>query len=934
MPDCNQFFFSIKTYLIIILLIVVPFIGGASSVAQTDSISQRLEIKDSVTLLKDSVTPSKDSIKTQDSIAVKPPKKSTIDAEINYTAQDSIVFLSNGTGFLYGAGDMTYQKINLKADYIRVKLDSSTIFARGVPDSVGNLNGTPEFTDGDQQFSSKELTYNLSTRKAFVRQAVTQQGEGYIISEKTKMNTDEELYIEHGKYTTCDNHDHPHFYLSLSKGKVKPGSHIVSGPAHMVIADVPLPLIIPFGFFPFNTQYSSGFLMPTYADELTRGLGLINGGYYFAFNDYVDLEMRGDIYTKGTWGVNATSSYIKRYKFNGRFYVSYREDVTGEKDMPDYQKAKNLNITWSHSQDQKANPYMTLSANVNFSTSGYNRSNINSYYNPNLNSENTKASSVSFSKRFPRIPSLSLTGAMNVTQRTKDSTISMTLPDISVSYSSTKPFKRKVALGNEQWYEKITVSYSGVFQNSVSSIKENKLLNSSFTRDWQNAARHTIPVNATFSMFNVINITPSINYTERWYTRSIEKSWNTLNQAEVIDTVDGFRRVFDFNVGVSASTKLYGFFTPLFFRDKVQMIRHVLTPSISYTFRPDFGEPMWNYYGTYVKTIPDPNNPGVYREQEVTYSYFEGSMYGTPGRGRSQSINFSLGNNLEMKVNNPNDTTGKQSTKIRSLIDNFSVNGAYNLAADSMNWSNFSANLRMKLGSYTLSLSGAFDPYLYGLTEPTTSNPRGNPVRINQLRWNHGKFPRFLGTSTSYSYTLNNDTFKKLFGKGKEAENNDNAGENNDSGNENLEDPNNPDRQRKPESNTKAETDNFGYEKVNIPWSISISYTVSYGNTSEFDYDKMEYNQAFKHNLSFSGNISFTNNWRASTSISYDFEAKKFAYTSVNVSRSLHCWSMSANFVPFGTYKSYNFHIGVNASMLQDLKYDKQNRGNNQITWY
>ncbi|OJV35896.1 MAG: hypothetical protein BGO29_07315 [Bacteroidales bacterium 36-12] len=856
-----------------------------------------------------------------------------IDDIIKYSAKDSIVLFANGTAFLHGDTEINYQSINLKADEVKVKIDSSQIDAKGTENEDGEVIGEPVFSEGENSYNSRELSYNLKTKKGFIRHVVTQEGEGYIISEKTKKTPDNLFCMADGKYTTCEDQDHPHFYLSISKGKVKPGEYVVTGPAHLVIADVPLPIAIPFGFFPFTSKYSSGVIMPNYTDEMTRGFGLTNGGYYFAINDYMDLELKGDIYTKGTWALSGATSYVKKYKFRGSFNISYREDVTGEKGFPDYNKANNMSIRWSHSQDQKANPNFTFSSSVNFSTSGYNRSNVNSYYRPELNSENTKSSSISFTKRFPNIPSLNLSGSVLINQRTKDSTINLSLPNINISYSRFYPLKRKNAVGKERWYEKIAMSYSGTFANSIDT-KENKLLTSSFTRDWRNGMRHSIPVSASFNVLKYINISPSFNYNERWYLRSVTKSWDIDNQKEVKDTTDGFYRVFDFNMGVSASTKLYGFYIPIrsIFGNKIDRIRHVVTPSIGFGYTPDFGDSNWGYYSSYTRSVRSSSDPTTYIDSEVQYSRFEGSLYGTPGRGKSGNINFSLGNNLEMKLKNEKDTTGKEPFKKISLIDNFSLSGSYNLAADSMNWSNFSSSIRLKLPlNYSLSLSTSFDPYMFALTSS------GNPVRVNQLRWNHGKFPRFQGTSTSFSYTFNNDTFNKLFGlKKDDTAQSQSEPKHDDIGSEHNTDdlPNDENRQSAKKPKATIEDDD-GYAKVTIPWSLNVNYSVRYGNTNVFNKEKMEYEMDFTHNFSISGSISLTSKWQISGNSSYDFKAKQFTYTSISVNRNLHCWSMSASIVPFGTYKSYNFHIGVNSSMLADLKYDKRSEyGVNNITWY
>lgn len=897
--------------------------GGQSERSQT---TQRANSRPTTAVTDTLATPA-DSISSKLQEAAGKTKGSTggIEDEVAYKSNDSIILLANGTAFLHGSTEIKYQSITLEADFVRVKIDSSLVYAQGTKGEDGEMIGEPVFSEGESSYNSRELRYNLKSRKGYIRHVVTQEGEGYIISDRTKKMDDNTLSMAGGKYTTCDDHDHPHFYLDISKGKIKPGSYIVTGPAHLVVADVPLPIAVPFGFFPFTKEYSSGVIMPNFSDELTRGFGLNNGGYYFAVNDYMDLEVTGEIYTKGTWAASATSNYVKKYRYRGSFNFSYREDVTGEKGLPDYTKANNLSIRWSHSQDSKANPNFTFSSSVNFATSGYNRSNINTYHVPEVNAENTKSSSISFTKRFPNIPSLNLSGSVLINQRTKDSTISLSLPNINVSYSRFYPFKRKKAVGNERWYEKITMSYSGAFANSIDT-KENKLFSSSFTRDWRNGMKHAIPVSASFNLFKYININPNFNYTERWYFKSIDKSWDDVRQREVNDTTDGFYRVFDFNMGVSASTKLYAFYIPLrsLFGDKVDRIRHVMTPSIGFGYTPDFGDSQWGYYDSYTKTQRNAQTPDIINQSEVEYSHFAGTLYGTPGRGKSGSINFSLGNNVEMKLKNEKDTTGKEPFKKISLIDNLNLGGSYNMAADSMRWSNFSASLRLKITeTYGLSLSTSFDPYMFALNES------GNPVRVNQLRWNNGRFPRFMGTSTFFNYTLNNSTFAKLFGKNKnKSESGDTSGAeaNSDAG---LDTPGAGDQ------SASSGADDEGYAKVNIPWSFSINYSVKYGDSNVFDKDKMEFEREFSHNLSFNGSLSLTNNWKISGNSAYDFKSKQITYTSFSVNRSLHCWSMSASIVPFGMFKSYNFHIGVNSSMLADLKYDKRsNSGMNKITWY
>jgi len=920
MQICNYLNFrkSIQC-LLVVLYLIYPLLGYS----QENGIPVKAK---NIPLALDSLTKitqdtSKIAQDTSKVALLKKQKSNQIDAEINYSAQDSIVLLGNGTGFLHGKCDLTYKNINLKSDFVRVKMDSSIIYAHGTTDSVGAKIGEPIFKEGDKEYPSRELTYNLRTKKGFIRHVVTKEGEGYIISDQTKKTSEDILCIKDAKYTTCDNHDHPDFYMSLSRGKVKPGEYVVAGPAHLVVCDVPLPLAVPFGFFPFTDKYSSGILMPGYMDEMTRGFGLTNGGYYFAISDYMDMELRGEIWTKGTWAATLNTTYLKRYKFRGNLVVDYREDVTGEKDMPDYQKRKNLSIRWSHSQDAKANPYRTISGSVNFTTSGYNRSNINNYANPNLTSQNTQGSSVSFSQRFPESP-FSISGSMNLNQKMSDSTLNLTLPNISLSMSRIYPLKRKNAVGKERWYEKIYMSYSGSIDNSIYT-KENKLLTSSLTKDWKNGMRHSIPIGASFNVLKYINVTPSIDLTERWNLHSVKKSWDTTNKKEKIDTIYRFNQVFDYRMGISASTKLYGFYMPIrsIFGDKIDRIRHVITPSVGFSYMPDFRESKWGYYDSYTKPVDDKNSPTGFTDKQVNYSRSEGNLYASSYGPKSGSVNFSLSNNVEMKVRNDKDTTGTNPFIKVSLIDNFSVSGSYNLAADSLQWSMFSTNIRLKLGSYSLSLSGSFDPYMYG----------ADGRQINKLRWNNGQFPRFQGTSTSYSYTLNNDTFKKKEKKDNKT-NSENTGGQNTTGNNTNSNSSNPNETDKNKKTTEKGED--GYEKLAIPWSISASYSIRYGR-EKFDTLKREYNMNFTHSLSLSGNISLTPNWKLSTGTSYDFKYKQFTSATISVTRSLHCWAMSGTIVPFGPWKSYSFHIGVNASMLKDLKYDKQSGyEQNNITWY
>lgn len=851
-------------------------------------------------------------------------KKSMLEAPVTYQASDSIVLTGTNMAYLYGESNVKYQNIELQAERIEMSMDSSIVYATFALDSVGAEYGYPLFVEGEQQIEAKSMRYNFRSRKAYANEVLTQQGEGFLTAGVTKKMPDDAMNLINGRYTTCDEHDHPHFYIKMTKAKVRPGKDIVTGPAYLVIEDVPLfPIGLPFGFFPFSSTYSSGIIMPTYGDEMARGFNLRNGGYYFAISDYIDLALTGEIYTKGSWGLAARSSYRKRYKYSGSVDASYLVTKTGDKGLPDYSVSKDFRIAWTHSQDMKANPYRTFSASVNFSTSSYSRNQLNMLYTPNA-TDNNKGSSISISQRFPNSP-INISATMNINQRSQDSSLSVTLPDMSISMSSIYPLKRKHIVGKERWYEKISISYSGYFRNTIHT-KENEFLRKNLIKDWKHGMQHAIPISATYN-FGFLNISPSVNYTERWLTDKVYHKYDTARNALMpVDTVYGFYRVYNYNAAISASTTLYGFFKPwAIFGDKVKMIRHRMEPSVSFSMSPDFGSRKYGYYEDYSYV----NRQG----ETVTgvYSPFKDAMFGPPGRGKQGSINFAVENNVEMKIRSDADSTGER--KI-SLIEKLGFNISYNLAADSFKWSDLNVGLNLRLSkSYSLILNGIFDVYTYGYD---TKTQRAYPV--NKTRWQAGKgFPRLRSTSTSFSYTFNNDTFKKWFG-GRGSRKDEDSSSNNT---ENEDPDGKPDetgqtkggRLRKAKKTNAGEYDEDGYYNATVPWNLSFHYNMGlgYGN---FNPEKMEYNYRLTHNLSFSGSIQPTKNWRISMNGSFDVEHGKFHSFTCSISRDLHCFQMSANVIPIGPYKSYSFSIAVNSSLLKDLKYNQSNTNRDQQSWY
>ena len=862
-----------------------------------------------------------DSAGTHDAVTVRQDtsrfvkERVDLDHVVEFNAKDSIILFGRNHAVMYGGSKILYGDIDMSASQISMDMDSSQVHAIGALDSVGEIQGSPVFKDNSGEYQSRVMKYNFKSKRGYITDIVTEQGEGFLTGGITKKTEDDYYYIKDGRYTTCDDHEHPHFYFQLTKAKVKPKKNVVTGPAYMVLEDLPLPIAVPFGYFPFSEKYQSGILVPTFGEDYNRGFYLRNGGYYLALGQYADLALTGEIYTRGSWGLSAQSSYARRYKYSGNFSVNYLTTITGEKGDPDYNKMHNFQVLWSHSQNQKANPYLTFSASVNFATTGYARNSLNTYYTSAF-TENTKSSSVNLTYKVPN-SKWSISTTANISQRTADSTITVSFPNFTINLTQVAPFKRKRAVGDERWYEKIKISYTGRFQNSLTA-KQDDFLHKSLVKDWRNGMSHSMPIQATFNMLKYFNVTPSITLNDRMYTSKIRQQWDPNASAVVRDTTYGFYNIFDFSFSVSLSTKVYGFFKPLKFlgkiSDKLQMVRHVMTPMISFTATPDFGDPFWGYYGNY-----DRINKDGYHEN-VRYSYFQHGIYGGANNGKSGTISFNIANNLEAKVKSDNDSTG---FKKISLIENFTLSQSCNLAADSLKWSNLSTSIMLRLTKgFNLNLSATWDVYKYALNEA------GNPVRINKLRlFNGGGWGRLSSTGTSFSYTFNNDTFKRKKG---------NKTEDKRPPQDNLKRERGDEEKDDEDTGTGQTTDLElinGYAKWDCPWSLTVNYSLSYGYGA-FNYDKLEYNGRFTQNLSLNATIRPTRNWSLSASASYNFDTHKIAYMNCSISRQMHCFEMSASFVPVGPYKSYNFHIAVKSSILQDVKYDKHSSINNGVTWY
>ena len=862
-------------------------------------------------------------------------RKNGIDSPVEYSADDSLTYsAASGLAHLYGNSSVKYQNMDLASEQIYMSLDSNLVHATGKMDTTTKkLTGTPVFKMGSSEYESDTMAFNFKTKKGLISNVYTQQDEGFLTSELSKRGADGEMFLQHGRYTTCDD-PHPDFYLAMSRAKVRPGKDVVFGPTYLVVADVPLPFAIPYGFFPFTKSYSSGFIMPTYGDETDRGFYLRDGGYYFAISDKMDLKLLGEIYTKGSWAVSAASNYRKRYRYSGSFLVNYQNTLHGEKNMPDFSKTTSFKVQWSHRQDQKANPYSSLTASVNFATTSFERNNLNSMYNPQAMTQSIRTSSVGWQTSFSSI-GMSLTSTFNLNQNMRDSMIALTLPDLTITIAPFYPFKKKKAAGDPKWYEKISIAYNGQIKNEINT-KEEKILHSSLSKDWVNGMSHTIPIKASFTLFNYVTVTPQFNFADKTLFRKVNKSWDEASQKEVADTVSGFYNLYNWNLGVNMSTKLYGFWIPnrKIFGEKVQAIRHVITPTVGFTYAPDFSTDRYGYYSTYQKTDADG------KVSLVRYSPYQGGAFSPPGPGKTGVVTFDLSNNVEMKLKSEDDSTGFKKV---SLIDELRAGISYNFAADVRPLSDLSTSLRLKLSkSYTLNLSAIFASYVYE-ADSVGATPR---VSEHQTYWAKGKFGRFQGMSQNLSYTLNNEKVGNLIKwlKGEKVEKKGDKGKKkeDDEWDNDVETNIDKDMEKakhgaKKGDNAKAETDEDGYMAFKMPWSISLGYGINMSEDTDvkkFNYDTMRYPYKFTQNLNVSGNLRISDGWNISFSSGYDFESQKISMTTASLSRDLHCFNMSCSVV-LAPYTSYNFSFRCNAATLTDaLKYDKRSSYSNAVRWY
>ncbi len=838
--------------------------------------------------------PTGDTIKaaSDTTLQKKKVKKSEIEAPVVYSAEDSfIISISSKEIQLYKDAKVNYQNINLQANYVQFDMSTESVLAHGMPDSTGKLTGLPHFKQGSEDFDAHTLTYNFKSKKGYIEDVKSKQDGGFLHATETKREANGNINLKNGKYTTCDA-DHPHYYLALTKGISIPGKKIISGPAYLVLEDVPLPIGIPFGFFPSTRKSTSGILIPSYGEEQVRGFYLRDGGYYLVLSDHWDFRATADIFSKGTWGVGANTNYRKIYKFSGSFAGKFYTNISGEKGLSNYRVSRDYSITWSHIQDPKANPTRTFSANVNFSTTTYDRNHsydINNYLN------NRKSSSISYSKLWKYAP-FNFAASFNHSQNSLDRTVDLSLPRMSFNMGTIYPMRWANKSGKQKWSDNIQMSYTSSMENDIHTV-DTLLFKPGVFKNAKNGFQHSIPISWSYRPFNGFSISPSLNYRGVLYTSHVEKHWdpnytyvNPYNKADTIhggivtDTLQGLTYAHSLypSLSMTLNPKIYGMYQ--FRGERLKFIRHVMSPTIGLSYVPDMKKFMPNYY----RSVVDSNT-----HKTTTYSIYDNGMYGTPSvNGQSANLNFALRNTLEMKVHSPRDTSDE--LKKVSLLENFDFQTSYNIITNS--WSNINFNTGTRL------MNNKIDVRLSALMDPYALDSLGVRSTILELRKNH-RLARF--TSAQLNLTMN---LASRQGKGSKQSStgNQNTGEMQDASN--------------PNAPLDAVNTNSGMVDFSIPWSLNINYSLGYskpGNTSQLI-----------QSVRLSGDLSLTPKWKLGFNSGYDFVSHKVTTTDISVYRDLHCWEMRISCVPFGAFQSYNFYINVKSSILKDLKYTKRK------SWY
>ncbi len=852
------------------------------------------------TLMIDTLAASADTLGS-DSLV----NRSTLEAPVFSGGRDSIVkdFNVDGKKMIYYYGDVkvTYGDMEISSEYMAFDVDSKTVFAKGLPDTSGNIIGQPKMKQGEKTYEMESVYYNFNSEKAKIKNMITQEAEGFLHGKYIKKMPDNSINISKGKYTTCD-HEHPHFYLQMTTAKViqdeNGGQKTVFGPAYVVLEDVPTPFALPFGFVPKFGGRASGLLMPTYGEEAARGFFMRGLGYYFVFSDHFDVAATGDIYTMGSWAGQLNARYNKRYKYNGTLSIAYQNDQTGEKGQPDFFQTKNFSMQWSHSMDAKARPGTSFRASVNFSSPSYNQYNNQTDIQTAL--QNQISSSVSFGKSWAGTPfSLSINALHS--QNSRDSSYAVTFPNVTFTVNRIYPFKRKERVGKEKFYESFAFNYNTTLDNKI-NFKAKEVKEPDFFKKMKNGMRHNFSISLpSFTLAKYIQGSPSINYGMNWYFTDCEKIFNQETQrVETIysDPFSTFGITQTFSAGLSLSTRLYGKF--VFGKGrKVEAIRHMVTPSISFGIQPEMGTAA---NGFSQLSYVDIN--GI--QHSVTYNKYEGQINSPPGRGKSASMSFSLGNNVEAKLRDKNDTTGTGIKKVK-IIDQLSFGGSYNFLADSLNLSNISMNMNTTVfGKLGLNVNASFDPYAI--------DSRGKKINTFNIVQEGGfKLARLMNASASFSYSFSGE------GKGRMGSD--------------YKDPNAVTSQSSsyPRIYHNPVTGEYipggwvYYMNPSVPWSVNMNYSYSYNRSYQYANERLLTKHNHMMTLGLSGQFKLTDALNVNLNSGVDLMKMQLTTTQMSATYDLHCFSISVSWVPNGQWESWSFRINAKASALADLLQFKKN---------
>ena len=814
--------------------------------------------------------------------------KAFIDDKIERSCNDSTIQdFNNNKIYYYGDAKVVYEDITIEAAFIEFDFEKRTVFAKGLTDSTGKLYGTPVFLEGEQKYNSETMTFNFDTKKGIITKVFTEDAMGYIHGSRIKKMDDNTINIKSGSYTTCSNPEHPHYEFHFGKAKVIPNDKIVTGPAYFKLEETPLPIGVPFGIFPNSKGQRNGILVPSWGESANRGFYFENGGFYWGINEHMDLQLVGDIYTRGSWALKPTLRYNKRYAYNGSFTGSYAVNKIGSKGSADYNESTDFKVRWVHKQDPKARPKSSFSADVYIVSSNYNKYNAIS---SNEYLSNTFQSSIAYQTSIGSL--FNFTANASHSQNTLTHIMTVTLPEVTFTMNRIYPFKNVGNQAKKRWYKDLYISYTANAKNYV-SMADSLYFQPNWLNNLQNGIQHRVPISMPVKLFKYITWTTSANFLDRMYFRYFEKQWiddETMPNGGYVrtDTINQFRNVFSFDVSSTLTTKLYGQVN--FKKGPVRAIRHVFTPSIGISYNPDFSKDFWNYYGTYY----DVN--GI----EQLYSMFQGNIYGTPPSGEAGRINYSFANNLEIKVPSKKDTiTGLKKVKI---IEDLSFSGSYDIAKDSLNFSYLSVNGRTTLfKNLSVRYSSIWDPYILDST---------GRKQLNQFEWNvNDRLFRknSVAWNFSLSYSLNNDTFKK------------NSGTKNSATKQFDSSP-----LASEEEMHDIRSHPEDYVDWSTQWALSLSYNLTLSNNFSYIKYILQDNRKVIQTLGVNGNVNLSPKWKVSVQTGWDFELKKLSYTSFTIYRDLHCWEMRFNWIPLGTYKSWNFTINVKAAALQDLKLSKK----------